>query len=128
MTVEPAMVANQQTAVRKRPPPHMLNIQFNCTWSVATPTVYRYEDEKWIDEFFSSGKLRVSTFAKFATYQDEIRGDAQEGSGFAYGETRNDKSVFIYHAQGINAVVFCCSHRLDHQLREGFKRDSAFEI
>jgi len=105
-----------------------VNIQLAQAWNVATPAVYRYENKQWIDEFFSSGKLRLSSFAKFATYTDEIRGDTQEGRGVGYGETPDNKSVFVVQAQGVSATVFCCSHRLDHKLRESFERDSAFEI
>ena len=118
----------EQDRVKLLPPPHVLTIQFGSAWNVVTPAVYRYEDRRWIDEFFESGKLRLSTFAKFATYADEMRGDTSEGRGFCYGETSDNKSIGVYQAQGINAVVLCCSHHLDHSLREGFQRDSAFQI
>lgn len=118
----------EQDRVKLRPPPHSLEIPFGSSWHVVTPSVYRYEDKRWIDEFFDSGKLRLSTFAKFATYDDEVRGDSSEGRGMSYGETRDNKSVAVIHTEGFNAAVFCCSHRLDHDLRKGFQRDSAFEI
>jgi hypothetical protein len=118
----------EQDRVKKLPPPHTINIQFARPWNVVTPSVYRYENQKWIDEFFETGRMRLSTFAKFATYRDEIRGDRTEGHGFCYGETKDNKSIAIVQAQGMNAAVLCCSHRLDHKLRESFERDSAFQI
>jgi hypothetical protein len=118
----------EQDRVKKLPQPHILNIQFARPWNVVTPAVYRYENQKWIDEFFETGRMRLSTFAKFATYADEIRGDRSEGHGFCYGETKDNKSIVIVQAQGMNATVLCCSHRLDHKLRESFERDSAFQI
>jgi len=114
--------------VKLRPPPHVLNVQFGTIWNIATPFVYRYEDRRWIDEFFETGKLRLSTFSKFAEYKDEARGDTEEGSGFCYGETADGKSVGVFQSQGISAAVLCCSHRLDEGLRQAFSREWAFEI
>lgn len=118
----------EQDRAKLRPPPHLVTVQFGSPWSVVTPSVYRYEDKRWIDEFFDTGKLRLSTFSKFATYPDEVRGDAHEGKSICFGETSDNKWIFITQAQGINATVLCCSHRLSHKLREGFQRESAFEI
>lgn len=117
-----------QDRVNIRPLPNEVSIYFQSRWNIVTPSVYRYEDQCWIDEFFKSGKLRLSTFAKFATYPDENRGDSLEGKSFCYGETTDNKSVVIIQQQGINAVVLCCSHSLNHNLKNNFKRDSAFEI
>ncbi|QJU59556.1 hypothetical protein HL653_18950 [Sphingomonas sp. AP4-R1] len=118
----------EQDRVKLRPPPHMVTLQFGSQWNVVTPAVYRYEDQRWIDEFFDTGKLRLSTFAKFATYEDEVRGDKNEGQGFCYGETSDNKSVVVMQSQGINAAVLCCSHRLCQDLQHGFQRNSAFQI
>lgn len=114
--------------MQTRPEPHMLNVQFGAQWGFVTPCVYRYEDAQWIDEFFATGRLRLGTFAKFATYPDEVRGDAHEGSGMGFGATDGGKSVFVAASQGSNAAVLCCSHRLGQDLRRAFQRDSAFEI
>jgi hypothetical protein len=118
----------EKDRVKKLPAPHTINIQFPRNWQVVTPSIYRYENQKWIDEFFETGRMKLSTFAKFAKYPDEARGDQNEGKGICYGETRDGKSIFIAQAQGVNAAVLCCSQRLDHKLRESFERDSAFQI
>jgi Protein of unknown function (DUF2971) len=118
----------EEDRVKKLPAPHTIHIPFTWNWNVVTPAVYRYENQKWIDEFFETGRMRLSTFAKFATYPDEARRDRNEGKGICYGETHDGKSIFIAQAQGMNAAVLCCSHRLDHKLRESFERDSAFQI
>ncbi len=119
---------HENEPAKLRPAPHLINVQFGSVWNVTTPFVYRYEDEVWIDDFFETGKLRLSTFSKFSEYDDEIRGDRHEGQGLGYGETGDGKSVFLVHGQGLNAVVLCCSHRLDDDLKQKFSRDSAFEI
>jgi len=118
----------EQDRVELRPPPNMINAQFGRQWGIVTPAVYRYENSQWIDEFFETGKLRLSTFSKFATYPDEVRGDDQEGSGFCYGETSDGKSVIVTQRQGINATVLCCSQRLSRRLADDFQRDAVFQI
>lgn len=120
--------ANNGDRVQTLPPPHLVNVQVGAAWSVALPTVYRYEDQRWIDLFFETGALRLSTFAKFATYKDEVRGDSEEGKGGGYGETPDGKSIFVMAAEGMNAFVLSFSNRLDHALRTQFGRDSAFQI
>lgn len=110
------------------PPPHTVSINFAQAWSLVTPAVYRYEDEQWIDLFFETGKLRLSTFVKFSQYPDEIRGDRNEGSGFTYGETPQGKSIMVMQTQGTNAAIFCCTHRLEADMQAQFGRDSAFQI
>jgi hypothetical protein len=120
--------APEQDRVKTLPVPKVISLPFGQHWQVVRPSVYRYEDQKWINEFFETGRLRLSTFTKFATYPDEIRGDKNEGHDVSYGETRDNKSVVVAHAQGMSSAIFCCSHRLNHQLREGFNRDSAFQI
>jgi len=97
-------------------------------WHVALPSVYRYEDSKWIDEFFSRGLLRLSSFSRFAKYKDEVRGDNQEGFGVDYAEMPNGSSMMIVHQHGVSSLVLCCTHVLSRRLRQSFQRNSAFEI
>lgn len=114
--------------VKLRSAPRAMPFSFQETWLVMQPQVYRYEDQEWIDEFFDTGKLRLSSFAKFATYEDEVRGDTQEGKAYCYGETTDGKSVGVAQQQGINAAILCASHRLSHELAHAFGRNSAFQI
>lgn len=114
--------------VKLLPEPNLVHLNLAQQWSIASPFVYRYEDQQWIDQFFETGTIRLSTFAKFSKYQDEVRGDTAEGSGFCYGETPDNKSVGIVQSQGLNALVLCCTHRLSRDMRDKFGRDSAFQI
>ncbi|HEY8215239.1 MAG TPA: hypothetical protein VIG36_14040 [Methylocystis sp.] len=125
-----ADAATEQDRVELLPPPHAVTLNFGQQWNVVTPSVFRYEDKQWIDLFFETGALRLSTFNKFASYPDEFRGDrhGHEGFGVCYGETPENKSIVVAQRQGINALVFCCWHRLDSQLIKGFQRDSVFQI
>lgn len=57
----------------------ILNIPIAKPWSVKLPALFRYTEQKWIDEFFDKGNLRLSSFRKFAKHKDEERHDAAEG-------------------------------------------------
>ncbi len=118
----------QDGKVIVRPKPFVITVQLAQPWQVVTPAVYRYENAQWIDEFFDTGRLRLSSFAQFAKYPDEARGDPNEGSAFCYGEAPNDRCVIVQQTQGMTSAVFCCSHRLDRDLQNAFQRNSVFEI
>jgi hypothetical protein len=110
-----------------RPAPQSIDVQFGSPWKVITPSVIRYEDIRWIDEFFQTGRIRLSSFKQFASYPDEHRGDVSEGNAVSLGQSGDNWSA-IAHGQGFNSAVLSCSHRLDHKLKAAFGRDSAFEI
>lgn len=57
----------------------ILNIPIAKPWSVKLPTLYRYMEQRWVDEFLATGSLRLSSFRKFAKHTDEERHDAGEG-------------------------------------------------
>jgi hypothetical protein len=118
----------KQHKSRARPAPNSLIVPFAQPWKVVTPSAFRYENQTWIDDFFEHGKLRLGTFAKFATYPDEARGDRGEGSAVCYAETSDNKTVVLQQRQGISSAVLCCSLRLDRELLNAFDRDSVFEI
>ena len=121
-------MSENQDAIVGHPAPFVLNIPFGRNWGVVTPNVYRYEDQRWIDEFFNTGRLRLSSFAKFAKYPDESRGDTNEGSAFCYGAVPQNKCIGVFQTQGLASTILCCSHRLDRNLQAAFQRDSVFEI
>lgn len=107
--------------------PASLSIGFGAQWNVMLPRVYRYEDKEWIDKFFETGELRLSTFSKFSTYQDEQRGDTSEGLNILHGRGSNHE-VFMVAGLGHSSLILCTSTKLDQQLATAFERDGAFEI
>ena len=106
-------------------PPHQVQVQFGADHHIILPAVYRYEDKRWIDRFFDHGELRLSTFAKFATYPDEVRGDRHEGVGMSYGEA-DGKAVSILGSEGVNCLIFCTTLHPSQKLQSEFGRDSIF--
>ena len=117
----------KQNSPVARKPPTGVNIQFVSSWQIILPTVYRYENAEWINRFFEFGELQLSTFSKFATYEDEVRGDPNEGRGVAFGFSDKQTTV-IAAGQGSDAFVLCCSSLLNRGLQTKFERDSAFAI
>ena len=110
-----------------RAAPHRINVPMGAPLEFVLPEVYRYEDMQWIDQFFDSGKLRLSTFAKFATYKDEQRGDANEGQGMSVGH-KEDRSIGAFMVEGENAFVLCGSLVANHSIREAMGRNAVFSI
>lgn len=128
MTKDEHKKSDDQDRAAARLPPRVVKVRFGNRWAVTTPTVYRYEDGNWIDEFFDKGCLRLSTFEKFSSYPDEVRGDSEEGLSVSYGYTQAGSTIVMALGQGHRSFVFCCSRRLSRTLQNDFGRNSAFEI
>jgi len=53
-------------------------------WRIRRPYVFRYLEKQFVDAFFESGSLRLSSFAKFSRHKDEQRFDPDEGYGMVF--------------------------------------------
>jgi hypothetical protein len=96
-------------------------------WHIKTPSVYRYLPEEYVDDFFDKGKIRLSSFAQFAKYPDEEKGDNQEGRNILVGENKKH-AVFAVTNHGYNAYVLCGSTIFNAELMKGFNGSAAIEI
>lgn len=106
-----------------------LTIQFSSPWNVRRPFVYRHLEKRWVDRFFKTGELRISSFGAFALHNDEERKDVLEGQGSVYAsDPDTGQSVFIAAKQGVSAYVLCGSSFLDMKLQNQFGTDSGFRI
>lgn len=72
-----------------------VTVQMGFQWVVRTPSVYRYMDGRYVDEFFKSGKLRLSSFARFHQHKDEQRGDPEEGQATVTGTHAKSKHSIV---------------------------------
>lgn len=97
-------------------------------WHLMAPRVFRYDNHEHIDEFFETGRLRLSTFQQFRSYADEVRGDTSEGVAVSRGIAANGLEVWLLHRTGINALIYCTSQLLSRSLMTAFGRSHAFEI
>jgi hypothetical protein len=93
------------------------------------PPVFRYLEQKFIDEFFTSGKLQLSSFSKFAEHPDEQRHDADEG-WCVVDIKMPTKKKRLRSRVGIpkNSYILSTSLKRDQKLMIDFDRDGYFKI
>jgi len=84
-----------------------------------TPQLFRYLEQKYIDQFFNRGLLKLSSFQKFAKHPDEQRRDTQEGQNVLHG-FGPDRTVLISARYGRNAFILSTSAREDEELLKTF--------
>jgi hypothetical protein len=97
--------------------------------NVVLPPVYRYLPKEYVDEFFSSGKLRLSAFSEFAKHVDEQRHDPQEGHLIVEMPIPSKKiAIRIRGGAGRNSYILSTSLRGDTELMQAFHTDSYFKI
>jgi hypothetical protein len=96
-------------------------------WVAIPPVVYRYMPQRYIDEFFATGRLMLSSFAKFKQHADEQRGDDQEGLNVITGIGEN-LTVWKATQHGTHSLVLSTSVRGDEGLMRQFGCDGYFRI
>ncbi|MEO6000398.1 MAG: hypothetical protein ABIN89_26400 [Chitinophagaceae bacterium] len=96
------------------------------------PYLYRYEDNVYIDLFFETGKILISAFQVYRSYDDNQLGDFDEGkSKFVHNSVDEEiiKSNATGHMEsGKKSYCFCTSTILDKKLFNTFKRNWVFRI
>lgn len=107
-----------------------ISVQFTQEWRIRRPVVYRYMDKRFVDDFFSKGALRISTFSKFTLHDDKERKDADEGFGVVSHRNNEGEGQFMVAGlnQGSNAYVLCGSMNFSQNLSTAFDTDSGFRI
>jgi hypothetical protein len=105
----------------------LLNLAITRPWNVRTPFLYRFMDQQYLDEFFATGRLRLSGFSKFKQSPDEQLGDRWERWNMLVG-TAVDKTVIGIVEYGRNAYVLCASALHHEDLYEAFHANSCFRI
>jgi len=97
--------------------------------NIEIPSVYRYLPKKYVDEFFSSGKLRLSAFSEFAKHNDEQRRDLQEGRlVFEIPIPSQQIAIRVRGGAGRKSYILSTSLREDIELMQAFRTDSYFKI
>jgi hypothetical protein len=96
---------------------------------VKMPPVFRYLPQKYIDEFFSSGKLRLSAFSEFAKHTDEQRHDTEEG-WLIVNVPIPARHLRLRSRAGVgrDAYILSTSLRGDSELMQVFGTDGYFKI
>jgi hypothetical protein len=88
---------------------------------VKLPQLYRYSATEYIDSFFGSGALRLSSFKKFREYPDEIRGDKAEGGGAISAKGETDDRFVLITKTGEDCYMLSASLSCSDQLKTEFK-------
>ena len=112
-------------------PPLRNSTHFTREWIIRQPYVYRYLEKEYVDAFFEDGKLRISSFRRFAAHKDEARMDTQEGKGLVSHQHRigAGQNISGWITYGENAYVLCGASRHDRDIMKAFpKADSGFRI
>ena len=106
---------------------NMITTQISRPYHFLFPFAYRYMDKKYIDEFFDTGKLRLSCFSTYQKYEDHVKGDKSEGWNIAVGRNKKE-TMFAVVGVGSDAYSLCTSLVYSKSLMKKFKCDSAFRI
>lgn len=107
-----------------------LVISFGHEWRIHRPYVYRYLQVEYVDAFFATGALRLSSFAVFSRHTDEERLDTAEGHGFVINRNQEGEGSHIgaSMSQGQNAYVLCGATCFTEDLSSAFQNNSGFRI
>ena len=57
----------------------MITLNFQKNWHIRTPHLFRYMNREYIEKFFDTGKLMLSSFRRFSEHDDAMRNDGIEG-------------------------------------------------
>ncbi len=83
-----------------------LNPSINVTYN--TPVLYRFIEEKYVDSFMKTGKLKLTTFEKCKELKDSIRKDGKEGQSELFGYD-GDYKIQIGFGVGGDAIMLSTS-------------------
>lgn len=99
-------------------------------WVTRHPRVYRYLEHQYVDEYFASGKLMLSSFKRFAQHTDEQRLDSKEGKTYLIHRTgvNGGQTLLVEVDFGHDAYVLCGSTLPSVDLMKAFGVDSGIVI
>jgi hypothetical protein len=107
----------------------MITAQIARQYHFLIPQVYRYMDNKYIDDFFNTGRLRLSSFKIYQNYEDPEKGDKGEGWNIAIATSKKENhTMYAVVGVGSNAYSFCTSTIYSEELKQKFNCDGAFLI
>ncbi len=108
--------------------------KYVCHWAVKNESmylrnsgIYRILPRIHVEEFFDTGKLRLSSFKRFSMHPDEEKGDTQEGVNIICGRGK-DHTFFTVTGHGYDAYVLSGSQIYNDELCRKFKANAAIKI
>jgi hypothetical protein len=85
-----------------------IDTEHRAPWISLSRRVLRIMPEEYVDEFFRTGRLRLSSFRVFAEHSDEQRGDKVEGLNVINLQGTKHET-FLLTSHGQDAYVLCGS-------------------
>lgn len=98
-----------------------------ATWQIKLPTVVRYLEKGYVENFFSTGELMLASVKKFHQHADEQRGDTEEGLA-QLNVLVNETPVVGLVGSGSNAFILSTSCIDDESLMQQLNYDAAIRI
>ncbi len=93
-------------------------------------SLFRYISAVHVDSFFRTGELRLTTYERCRTIEDESRRDTQEGELQFFVRSSEDGAPAMagVHGVGRRSYLLCLSEEHSVRLAAHFKEDSVFAI
>ena len=102
---------------------------YPLVWNYKKEIVYKLLDKiEYINNFFETGELLISCFAKFKKCPNEFQGDKEEGDGIVVGKNEKGDISMIGFDSGINAYVFSTTTKNTDKMKSDFKAVGAIKI
>jgi hypothetical protein len=101
----------------------VITVQMTTPWNICSPVLFRHiADEQFVDAFFADGSIRLSSFGRFRSHEDEQRLDKAEGdTNFLHRTNQGGgQSIFVTARYGHNAYMLSTSTRTGPELRAKF--------
>ncbi len=100
-----------------------LNINFARPWLLTVPPLIRYMKTEYIEEFFETGKLMLTTFERCKTNEDESRKDESEGiCNFEINHSNGNMNGI--QVVGKHSYMFCTSLNESQHLLKKFNSNN----
>ena len=109
----------------------MESLQFGLPrpWEIKTPPVIRYLERKYVEEFFRTGQLLLTTYGQCQAHECNIRRDSNEGKAkFSLELDNPSMSGGGIQTVGWQSYMLCASLCESRKLMEHFDVDSYFRI
>ncbi len=102
-------------------------------WNISTPTLFRYMEKKYVENFFKDGSIRISSFDQFRKHKDEQRLDVGEGRimvahNFPTANEGKGQAVDAWVLYDKKAYVLSTSIIFDKKLMKSFNTNSYLRI
>lgn len=96
---------------------------------IKIPPVVRYIERRYVEQFFRTGELRLTTYAQCQVHECNVRRDSNEGkSSFSLDLNNVGMEGWGVQTVGWQSYILCASLCESERLKERFKVDSYFRI